>query len=139
MELTVVELDQMVDKSFELQKEYKKAKKLSGVAYAELEEHKANLIQALFDLGKTKYSTDSGTFAYTVDEKFRVPKDTENREKFFAHLKEKGVFENMITVPSATINAWAQVEVEANKDNWEYSIPGLEKCPPTFKASMRKA
>ena len=60
------------------------------------------------------------------------------REKFFNYLKGKGVFEQMITINSRTLNAFAKVELEtANEEGvLDFQIPGLTKSDPVFVAKM---
>ena len=42
---------------------------------------------------------------------WKVPKENEKREAFFGFLRDKGVFESMITVNSQTLNAFCKEEL----------------------------
>jgi len=137
-ELTVKQIEAMIAESFRMKEQYAEAKKIASEYYNKLSKIQAEVIEVLMDLGKTKYVSDSGTFSFKVNETFRVPKTPEDRERFFNFLKEKEIYEDMITVNSATLNSWAKLEIE-NSTELDYQIPGLEKSPPSFKASMLKA
>lgn len=57
----------------------------------------------------------------------QVPKSSEDREAFFDYLKERGVFEQMITVHSNTLNSFYQGEYEqaVAEGNLSFKIPGI--------------
>jgi hypothetical protein len=65
-----------------------------------------------------------GVAAVEVKESVKVPKDEASRELFFEYLKEQGIFENMITVHSQTLNAWYNAEVQDREVGW--TVPGIE-------------
>ena len=139
-EVTIKELEEKIEECFTLKEEHAIAKKAVGELYAVLEKKKDHVIGLLDNIGKQSYTAETGIFRSKEHQTFRVPKDEENRQKFFGHLKVKGLFEKMITVPSTTINAWAKLEVEAaeKKGVLDYQIPGLEKSEMIMKASMTK-
>lgn len=76
-----------------------------------------------------------GTFSVQSNFSVKVPGTEEHREAFFAYLKERGIFESMITVNSATLNAWYKQELaaiaakaEAGEDvDPDFKIPGIEE------------
>jgi len=135
-EPTVKQLEAMVAECFRLREQYQEAKKVSGEYYKKLTEMQNQVIEVLTELGKTSYVSDVGTFSFKVQESFRVPKTPEARKMFFDFLKEKGIYDDMISVNSMTLNSWAKAEIESS-DSLDYQIPGLEKSEPSFKASMR--
>lgn len=135
--ITVKELDGMVEECFKLKNDYQEASKVKAEAHGKMEMKQQEVIDALQELGKTSYKAPKGTFSYKVIENFRTPKDNESRAKFFSYLKEKGVYDELITVNSATLNSWAKEEI-ATYDGLDMQIPGLVKCDPVFRASMRK-
>lgn len=135
--ITVSELDAMIENCFNLRQEYQEISRRKSEAHAELEIKQQEIIEALTELGKTSYKAPTGTFSYKIVENFRTPKDSESRAKFFSYLKEKGVYDEMVTVNSATLNSWAKEEL-ATYDGLDMQIPGLVKCDPVFRASMRK-
>ena len=94
-------------------------------------------LTALGENGMRKYCIpDYGTAYITKRLSYKVPKTLEEREAFFGHLKEKGLFEDMITVHSQTLNSWAkrELEVAAEMGADDFQIPGLGD--PTYSESL---
>lgn len=135
--ITVKELEDMIAHCFELKEEYAEATKTAKDINTKLEMQKDKCIAALTELELTSYKSKAGTFSFNIMESFKVPATPAARNKFFAFLQEKGVYEDMITVNSRILNSWAKVEIEAS-DELDFQIPGLVKSEPMFKASMRK-
>jgi hypothetical protein len=73
-----------------------------------------------------------------MKEGFRVPKDLESKKMFFAYLENKGVFDELISVNSNTLNSWAQAEIDAAEEagNFDFQLPGLEKSEPRVSFTM---
>lgn len=64
----------------------------------------------------------------------KMPQESDMREKFFEYLKAKGVFEQLITIHSQTLNAWYREE----EKNGNYEIPGLEEAKVFTRLNVRK-
>ena len=62
------------------------------------------------------------------------PATHEDRKSFFDYLKEKGIYEEMISVNSRTLNSWVNREIEAREKNGEFGWvpPGLQ-APGNFQ------
>jgi hypothetical protein len=106
-----------------------------------LTEKQGKLQAKLESLGLEKYSAKSGTFTFRMQQGFKVPADMESKNKFFEFLQSKGVFDELVTVNSQTLNAWAQAEIEAAEvaGNFDFTVPGLEKSAPRPKYTMTQA
>lgn len=72
---------------------------------------------------------------------WKVPKDEDRREAFFNYLKQKQIFESMVTVPSATLNSFAKKELEAavEEGNVDFEVPGLGEPTSYHVLGMRKS
>lgn len=138
--ITVKELQEQIELSFKLRKEYERAKKESDKAYAEFQNASMKAANMLANLELDKFHTPSGTFSYTYQESYRVPKSPEAREKFFNFLREKGVYDEMVSVNSQTLNSFAKTEEKNALDEgiFDFQIPGIEKSAPVIKPIMRK-
>jgi hypothetical protein len=139
--ITVKKLQEEIERSFYLRKCYDEAKTLSDKAYARYQEVSMKAAAMLEGQGLDKFHAPSGTFSYKYEESYRVPKTPENREKFFAYLRAKGIYEEMISVNSQTLNSFAKTEEKNALDdgNFDFKIPGIEKGTPILKPVMRKA
>ena len=96
-----------------------------------LEKMKKKIMAYMESFGKIKYSTNQGLIL--VQEKFsvKVPKDPDEKKKFFAWLEEKGIKEKILTVASATLNSLYNEEFEAAEDP-DFKIPGIAE-PKGYK------
>lgn len=98
-----------------------------------LKEHQEKLssleskaLEMLNELDKDSYRSNSGTIYRSSRVTWLVPKMPEERLAFFGYLREQGVFEQMITVHSQTLNSYCKVEAEKAKERGEVlEIPGL--------------
>ena len=81
-----------------------------------------------------------GTYFRKSNFSVKVPKSEVEREAFFGYLKERGIFENMVTVNSMTLNAWFKQEMEAavEKGDVDFKIPGIEEPKAFFTLQFRK-
>lgn len=119
----------------DLCEEYKRrsdwAKKLEGdfeEAKKRKEESKRKILAVLNSHSLEKYHhPELGTAYIKKRFTYKVPKDDASRHAFFSFLKEKGLFESMITVHSATLNSFAKTEMEIAADSGatDFKIPGL--------------
>jgi len=137
--ITVEELDRKQAEVFSARKKYEEADALSKGLYAEFKRLQEEHVSRLEGLGKTSYKTDAGLFSYSVVENVKL--DPEGKEEFWNFLRERGLFEQMISVNSNTLNSFAKEEFRAMEAAGELDpqIPGLVKMEPYFKPSMRKA
>lgn len=137
--ITVEELDLKQKEVFEARAAYDAAKKLSNEAHARLGELQGEHIARLESVGKTSYKNQYGTFSFSMVEGVKI--DPENKSVFWEYLRDKGLFEEMITVHSATLNAFAKEEMKGMEmaGDIDPQIPGLVKSEPHAKASMRKS
>lgn len=137
-DVTVNELENLVAKCFELREEYDKKKEEASEAWSKVEELQNRIVSILDSMEMDTYKAKAGTFSYKLEESYKVPKDIEARERFFNYLKERGVYETIITVNSRTLNAFAKAECEASSE-LDFNIPGIEKTTPAPRVTMRKA
>lgn len=139
--VSVKELQGQIELSFSLRKEYERMKKDSDKAYAQFQAASNRAANMLETLGLEKFHTPSGTFTYSYQETYRVPKSPEQRQAFFNYLKDKGVYDEMVSVNSQTLNSFAKTEEKNALDegNFDFQIPGIDKSAPTIKPIMRKS
>jgi hypothetical protein len=104
-------------------------------------EVEAQLLSALDELGKSRWDIAGIGTISTVDKwSYKTPKTPEQKHLFFEYLKLKNVFEEIVSVNSQTLNAFAKREMEIARDEGktDFSIPGLEE-PTLYKTvSLRK-
>lgn len=139
--ISVNDLEKMIAECFLQRNKYDAAKEIASQEHERMEQMQQKIIATLEELNLTSYKSQVGTFGYRYEESFLIPKDLENRQKFFDFLKQKGVYDTMISVNSKTLNAFAKAEMAAEEaaGQLDYQIPGLQKSAPVARATMRKA
>ena len=95
----------------------------------------------LKELGRKDYKTPLGSIS--VVQKWRVnnPKDPEARHKFYEFLREKGIFEELVSVNSNTLNAFYKKEMEIAREqgDFDFSVPGIEEPKLYETVTLRRA
>lgn len=139
-EITVAELEDAIAECFRLKGIHSDKKDEASAAWTAYEEKQNRVRGMLESLKKTSYKAKAGTFSFSLQDSYKTPKSLEQKEAFFAYLKERGIFDEMITVNSRSLNSYASSEIEAQYDvgNFDFTIPGLEKGEPTYKCSLTK-
>ncbi len=141
--ITVEQVNKVVEDIRAKEAEYEEAKKISTALGHEVDRLYEQAGQILLDLGQDSFKTPHGTVSLRKRTSFKVPKDEESRNAFFAKLKEMDVFESMITVNSNTLNSFLKAEYDnaeaSGEDMVTYKFPGIEPPTVSVTASLRKA
>ena len=115
--------DDLADKKIQIKAHEAEKKRISGEVRG-LEEQ---IITYLESLSKTKHNTARGLFYIKTRSTYATPKDPESREAFFNYLKSREVFDDLISVNSSTLNAFAKQELDIAIENGDddFEMPGL--------------
>lgn len=87
------------------------------------------------------FRCNEGLISKSVRLSVKTPKSPEDRAAFFEYLKGKGLFDTMISVNSATLNAFYKTEFELAKERGQddFRIPGLNEEVAVEILSFRKS
>lgn len=68
-----------------------------------------------------------GTVVLTTRFTVKNPATPEDKQAFFGYLKDKGIFDDMVSVHSQRLNSWYKEEMEVAKTegNFDFKIPGI--------------
>lgn len=91
-----------------------------------LNQLKTKVMNYMEEYEKEKYSSNEGTLSIQNKFSVQVPKDPENKTRFFEWLRTKGIFDTTITVHSATLNSLYNSMLEESGDP-DFEIPGIGK------------
>lgn len=138
--ITVEELESAIQDCFDLKSVHDAKKDEASEAWDKYSEKQNRVRGMLESLNKTSYKASAGTFSFSLTDSYKTPKTLEQKEAFFTYLKEKNIFDEMITVNSKSLNSYAAKEIELQYDqgNFDFTIPGLEKGEPAYRCSLRK-
>lgn len=100
-----------------------------------VENTKSWLCAFMREHNKSSYPSTWGTLVRRIRQTYGVPKTNEDRDLFFGYLKAKGIFENLITVHSATLNSYVSGEQDAaaERGEFDFTVPGLGQ-PTVFES-----
>jgi len=107
---------------------------------AALRNMQAKMLQILNDHGKSNYKSNHGNVSVMRKLSVKCPKEPVARKDFFDYLKEKGIFEDLVTVHSQTLNAFYKTEWEAAKVSgvMDFAMPGIGEPSYYETLQMRK-
>lgn len=142
-EITVDAIEGMAKSLKELREEIDADKAILSEKNAALDELENKIVLTLKELGKTSYRSEYGTVSRNEKWRVNLPATPEDRAEFFEYLKNKGLFENMITVNSNTLNSyymkeWEQAKGGDPEEALNFKVPGIGE-PKLYEAlSFRK-
>jgi len=140
-DITVSKLEQSIEEAFALKKAHAEMKADTAKKHAEYEEKCFEIGQMLEALELDKYQAKVGSFTKKLEEGYVLPKDDESRAQFFEYLKEKEMYDSMITINANTLNSYVKGEVELAEANNDFNFvpPGVVRKDPWTKFTLRKA
>ena len=138
--LTVAELDQACEKLLAKKQELEAASEVVTNLQAEYTGLELKVLAHLEMFGKDRYQAASGMLSVVNKFSYKIPRTTEDREKFFQYLKEKGHYDSLISVNSQTLNAYCKEEMEAAalSGNIDFSLPGISEPTHYQRIQVRK-
>jgi hypothetical protein len=107
-----------------------------------LDDKEKKLLDLLRLLEKDSFKSNVGTFSVSHRLSVRVPGNAEDKQAFFDYLKARGLFDQMITVNSQTLNSFYKAEFEAAKESGEgmdFAMPGIGEPSISETISFRKS
>jgi hypothetical protein len=115
---------------YETWEKYEKQKQIATDIFHAYEELEAEVLQKMEDDGLEKFHVP-GCGTVGIMNKFTVslPKEPGKREAFFEFLKQKKVFNDLITVNHNTLNSFYKAEMNAAIEQGavDFQVPGLDE------------
>ena len=141
--ITVEEVESLVKQLADQRVLVDELKRPYSEANAKLEELEQKIANTLREMQKDSYKSEYGTVSRRLEWRFNLPTSPEDREKYFQFLKDKGVFEQMITVNANTHSSFCKAEWEAAKErdpegSLNFQIPGVPEAKQREILSFRK-
>lgn len=139
---SIAEMDQIGADLAALMKVKDEAMAVVDEATKKVEAQKKKLLAYLKHFNREKFEVPGlGTFYIRSQFSVKTPKSPEAREAFFNYLKQKGAFDDMITVNHQTLNAYYNAELDAAQQAGveNFKIPGLDDPSLYETITMRKA
>ena len=139
-QVTVREFQSLIDTTFKQRALVEDMEAAAAVESAKLEKLKKKCMAYLSQFGKSSEALPGiGTISVAKRLSVSHPKEPEAKAAFFEYLKNKGIFEDMVTVNSQTLNSWYRQEFELAKDEGRLvEIPGVGEPNYVETLSMKK-
>lgn len=140
-DVTLKELNTICGLYKEKRAEKKAADEVVKSISAEISKLEAKILGYLDEYGMKNFS---GSFGQVIRQKrysVKQPRTPEAKEAFFDYLRGQGIFEDMVSVNSRTLQSWVRQEIEAKKEEGlrDFVPPGLEPPDIVETISLRKA
>jgi hypothetical protein len=137
---TVESLKSQTELIRELRKQETETSDLKKSITKQVEEAELKMVSLLNESGLKNFRCDAGLVSLAERLSVKTPKSPEDREAFFSYLRDKGLFDQMISVNSATLNSFYKNEFEAAKERGDddFKIPGINEETMTVILSYRK-
>lgn len=137
-ELNLKEFEALCTEMFEQRRKVEELEKQAKEASTILEELKTKVGAIMSEVGKEKYHVEGQGLIYFQNKRTAsMPKDPAKRAEFFQYLKDKGIFEDLITVHSQTLTSFWNQEFEASQSP-DFKIPGIDEPSARKTLSMKR-
>jgi len=138
---TLAQFEKLCASGFTLREEIQeKERELSELktARAGIQDH---ILHILNEHGKKNYRSEYGMVSIAQKLSVKQPKEPDAKKAFFDYLKEKGIFEDLVSVHSQTLQAFYKTEWELAKDKdpkARFTMPGIGEPVYFEQLQMRK-
>lgn len=128
----------LIDK---LRREEDEVRKIHKNATSKTEEAEARMLAMLEASNLKNFRSDDGLVSVGYRTSVRTPKTPEDRKALFDYLQKIGVYDQMITVNSQTLNSFYKEELEKAKEAGadDFEIPGLNEVTIAPILSFRRS
>lgn len=144
MSITIEEMNEQCKRVSELRSKEAAISQEKKAITNELEAEEIRLLEMLQESGNKSYRSPFGTAGFSEHTSVRTPKSQEEKEAFYAFLKQEGLYDKLISVHSTTLNSlWKSryeefKESNPNANPDDFKLPGIEGVTKEFRLSFRK-
>ena len=132
---------QLCTSVFEQRAKVDERKALLKEEQEKLDELEAKILATMEELDEDKVHVAGYGLLYTTTRfTVRVPKELADKRQLFEHFRERGIFDEMVSVASPTLNSYYKTEMEAAiaKGDVDFKIPGVGEPTHIKTLSVRK-
>lgn len=141
-QVTMQELDILGQMIFNQKNICEEAEKVVDTVKAQLVKMQAKMIAVLERFGRSNYSIPgAGTLIKTQRLTVTLPKTPEDKEQFFKYLRDRDIFDDIVSVNSMTLNAFYKKEFDIAAEEGRavgFKIPGISEAKTIVTLNVRK-
>jgi hypothetical protein len=129
MSLTIEEMNAQVEKIATLRVQEADAAKIKKEVMDALELAESTMMEMLTQENMKSYDSPMGKVTLAYRTSVKTPKTPEDKEAFFAYLKNRNLYDSMISVNSQTLNSLYKAELEeaTERGDMDFAIPGIKE------------
>lgn len=141
--VTVEQVEELARQIKEKRKEKEEKAEILSQCNSELDELEQLAVRMLKEIGKSSYKGEHGTLTKVVKWQVKQPETEADREQFFGWLKEKGIYDQVISVNSQKLlsiytQEWDAVKASDPLEALNFKIPGIKEATSYETLSFRK-
>lgn len=139
-EVTLVKMEALAKTIDDLRRKETEMKQAKEAVSNELEAREQEMIKILTDNEMKGYRAKVGLLSLAFRTSVRTPKTPEDRAAFFEYLKAQGLYDQMISVNSQTLNSFykSKLDEAVNRGEEDFAIPGLKEVTISPTLSFRR-
>lgn len=141
-QVTMQELDTLGQIIFRQKTLCEEKEKDLDVSKAQLHKMQLKMISVLEKFGRTNYAIPgAGTLIKTQRLTVSLPKTPEDKDAFFAYLRDRKIFDDIVSVNSMTLNAFYKKEFDIAAEEGRavgFKIPGISEAKTVVTLNVRK-
>jgi hypothetical protein len=132
--LTIKELQDLCHLLLSKKDDHERALEAAKVTKEEVDKLEHRILNYMKECGLPFFESTFGRVTVKNYSTVSQPATPEDKALFFDYLKEQGVYDQMISVNSRTLNSWVNREIEAREKRGEFGWvpPGLN-APGNFQ------
>ena len=135
MDITVEQLDGLILEIAVQRALCTTKKELLKVENKKLSELEFKAFGYLESMGKQDYRSDIASISRSEKLYYKLPQSPEAKKEYFDYLKERELFDSMVTVNAASHNSFCNQEMDAAEDEMTFQIPGIDA--PSMHKKLR--
>lgn len=138
---TLSDLNALIDRIANLRAQEEEASRVKKEINELLEIEEARMIEMLASNQLTSYKGPGGKVVLAYRTSVRVPKEGNDKAALFEWLREKGLYDQLVSVNSQTLNSLYKSELDEAKERGEtdFAIPGLRDVTMTPQLRFTRA
>jgi hypothetical protein len=140
MSTSLEEMNLLAEKIARLRNDEAEASRIKRGITSELELAENTMIEFLQKNDLKNYRAPAGLCTVTFLNSVKTPKTPEAKQAFYAFLKEKGHYDELVSVNSQKLNSFykEQFELARERGDTDFEIPGLTEVTTITNLSFKR-
>lgn len=137
VDISVQRLNQMVEQLAQLRAEEETLDLERKKLQMKLDALEGQLMEILEEQGMSSFTAPSGLINLVQKSSVTTPKTLEQKRSLFKYLSDRGVFEELVSVNSQTLNSFYRAEeaMALERGDFDFNLPGVGQ--PSVRNQLR--